>query len=184
MDTHDSAHTAHTLLVIRSQRGDRGAMEELFLQHNQALGYYLRRMLRDGEAADLQQEVWLTVLRRLHQLREPAAFVVWLYQIARRKTLSRLQARGMAPLVELEAASAQIDDYEPEFSADDAEAIHKGLASLSPTHREAIVLRFVEGLTYEQIAEVTSTNTGTVRSRLHYAKLELRKHLEGSHERA
>jgi RNA polymerase sigma-70 factor (ECF subfamily) len=176
-------HSTHCALVVRCQLGDRAAMEELFLRHNQSLGYYLRRMLGRLEVADLQQEVWITVLRRLHQLREPEAFVVWLYQIARRKSFTQLQQREMALLVDSETAADQIEDSEPHFSAEDAEAIHKELASLSSSHREVIVLRFMEGLTYEQIAAVTGSSTGTVRSRLHYAKVVLRNRLEDYRER-
>ena len=181
MDGNDSA--AHRILVLRSQHGDRAAMEALFLRHNQALGYYLRRMLNRDEVADLQQEVWLTVLRRLHQLREPEAFTVWLYQIARRRTYTKFFERRMTPLPDSETLAESIDEPEPEFSVEDAEVIHRELGSLSESHRETVLLRFMEGLTYEQIAAVTDSNPGTVRSRLHYAKAILRKRLEEYRER-
>jgi RNA polymerase sigma-70 factor, ECF subfamily len=181
MDPSDQA--AHRMLVVRCQQGDRQAMEELFLRHNRALGYYLGRLLGREEVADLQQEVWLIVLRRLRQLREPDAFVVWFYQIARRKALGRLEARRRGRIVDSETAEEPIDASEPRFSTEDAEAIHKNIAALSDAHREVIVLRFVEDLTYDQIAEVTGSNAGTVRSRLHYAKLLLQKRLEDFRER-
>jgi len=173
----------HAALVVRCQGGDRMAMEDLYMRHYRALGYYLRRMSGQVAVADLQQEVWLAVLRRLHQLRNPEAFVVWLYQIARRKALSRMRERGLGPVADVEAIADLPEESEPAFSAEDATAIHLELASLSSAHREVIVLRFLESMTYEQIAEVTDISVGTVRSRLHYAKLLLRQRLEKDYER-
>ena len=175
-------NSVHTALVLRSQGGDRAALEELFLRHHRALGYYLRRMSGRDDVADLQQEVWLSVLRRLHQLRNPEAFVVWLYQIARRKAWSGLRERELRPLGNAEVVAELTEDVEPKFSAEDAAAIHQGLAALSASHREVVVLRYLEEMTYEQIAEVTDCAVGTVRSRLHYAKLLLRQRLEDNCE--
>src|ERR1051325_9778771 len=124
-------------LVVRCQLGERRALEELFLRHNRALGYYLRRMLNQDDVADVQQEVWLAVIRRIAQLRDPEAFVVWLYQIARNKALTRLADRhSLAPLEDDDPAWEPIDDAEPEFSPADAARIHEELARLSSKHRE------------------------------------------------
>ena len=168
-------------LVVRCQLGDRRALEELFLRHNGPLGYYLRRMLSREEVADVQQDVWLAVVRRIGRLRAPAAFVVWLYQVARSKALDRLASRR-ASAVPLEDDEPAPEDPaagpDPEFSPEDAARIHEELARLSPAHREVLLLRFMEDLSYEEIAAVTGWSPGTVRSRLHYGKLALRKRLE------
>jgi RNA polymerase sigma-70 factor (ECF subfamily) len=159
--------------------GDRQALEGLFLRHNPRLVYYLRRMLSRDEVDDVQQEVWLTVIRRIGRLRRPEAFTVWLYQIARSKALNRLADRcGGLPLDQENVPEEAADEQEPVFSASDAARIHEGLAQLNPIHREVLVLRFMENLSYEQIAEVIHRNTGTVRSRLHYAKRALLQQLE------
>jgi RNA polymerase sigma-70 factor (ECF subfamily) len=171
-------------LVARCQIGDRRALEELFLRHNGPLGYYLRRMLSRDEVGDVQQEVWLTVIRRIGRLRAPGAFVVWLYQIARREAVDRLAGRDASvPLAGDEPGSSAGPNGSPgaadaEFSPEDAAAIHVRLSQLSPEHREVLLLRFMEDLSYEQIAGVTGCSPGTVRSRLHYGKLALRKLLE------
>src|SRR5580765_5578382 len=81
------------LIVVKSQMGDRAALEELYTRYNPRLGYYLRRMLAPADAADVQQEVWLAVLRRLARLREPRAFAVWLYRVARSKAMNRIADR-------------------------------------------------------------------------------------------
>jgi RNA polymerase sigma-70 factor (ECF subfamily) len=167
-------------LVVRCQLGERKALEELFVRHHRALGYYLGQMLDRDDVADLQQEVWLTVIRRIGQLRDPEAFVVWLYQIAHRKALTKLARRATVSLNEEELAAS---DEEPVFSAEDAAEIHRELAHLSEKHREVLVLRFVEDLSYEEMAEIIGCTAGTVRSRLHYAKAALRTRLENRHER-
>lgn len=164
-------------LVIKCQIGDRGALAELFVRHNPRLAYYLRRMLRRDDVADVQQEIWLTVIRRIGRLKNPEAFLVWLYQIARSKAFDRLGDAVREPKAE-SSSLEPIDDAEPDFSAEDAAEIHRALGELSAEHREVLALRFMEELSYEQIAEVTGCNVGTVRSRLHYAKLALKRQLE------
>ncbi len=109
-----------------------------------------------------------------------AAFIVWLYQIARHKAVDRLASRDpIGTLEEEHAVSATAGtNSEPEFSPEDAARIHAQLARLRPAHREVLLLRFMEDLSYEQIADVTGCTVGTVRSRLHYGKLALRKLME------
>jgi len=167
-------------LIVRCQLDDRRAMEELFLRHNRALHYYLQRMLNLNEVEDVQQEVWLSVIRHIGQLRNPEAFIVWLYQIARRKVVARMaELRPTISLDDHDVAEEVFGDIEPAFSATDAAQIHEELVRLSAKHREVLLLRFMEDLSYEQIAKVIECTAGTVRSRLHYAKLALRQRLEG-----
>lgn len=170
-------------LVVRAQLGERAALEQLFLRHHRALGYYLRRMLARDDVTDVQQEVWLSVIRRIGQLRNPEAFVVWLYKIARRKAADRVEKHLLDQSSDREDAGEALAEPEQEFSAEDAALIHEGLERLSAEHREVLLLRFMEDLSYDQIAEVIDCHCGTVRSRLHYAKLALREQLEKSHER-
>lgn len=170
------------LLVLKSQMGDRAALEELYRRYNPRLGYYLRRMLEPADTADIQQEVWLVVLRRLGRLRAPQAFAVWLYRVARSKAINRIADRRSFESIDLAAAELIADAPEPSFTAADAALVHQGLDKLPHAQREALILRFMEGLSYEQIAEVTQCGIGTVRSRLHCAKLQLAKEMEKHHE--
>src|SRR5438105_6306575 len=81
------------VLVLRCQTGDRRALEELYLRNSRSLSYFLQKMLDSDEAAaDVQQEVWLTVLRSIARLKHAEAFRVWLYRIARTRALDRLAA--------------------------------------------------------------------------------------------
>jgi RNA polymerase sigma-70 factor (ECF subfamily) len=114
-------------------------------------------------------------------LRNPEAFVVWLYQIARRKTLTRLTEREDLPLDDGEMIEERLaEQAEPQFSSDDAARIHAELAHLGEKHREVLLLRFMEDLSYEEIAQIIGCTAGTVRSRLYYAKAALRERLEKS----
>jgi RNA polymerase sigma factor (sigma-70 family) len=165
-------------LILRCQLGSRPALEELYLSYNQPLGYYLRRLLNCDDSADVEQEVWLAVIRRIGRLRAPEAFVVWVYQIARSKAINRLAERSALMSLGEEDLEIPADEPEAEFTPDDAAAVHGALAQLNTAHREVLVLRFMENLSYEQIAEVIGCKVGSVRSRLHHAKLALRNQLK------
>jgi RNA polymerase sigma-70 factor, ECF subfamily len=175
------------VLVLRCQTGDRLALEELYLRHTHRLDYYLQRLLDNRElAADVQQDVWLTVIRNIGRLRHAEALGVWLYRIARTRALDRLAHPHRLNCDSDEAMAEVIDPAEEGsaegFSPADAAAIHQALGKLSPPHREVLVLRFMEELSYEQIAQVVGCSIGTVRSRLFYAKRALQPELEKSHD--
>lgn len=166
------------MLVVRIQSGDERAFAELVERYHDRLRYYVRRLLAgSGQTDDVLQDVWLAVFRRIHTLRNPAAVRVWLYRVARNAAL--MKHRGdrtrMVPLSE-SAALAPVAE-EQEFEAEDAARIHTGLGRLRPEHREILLLRFLEQMSYEQIAEVVGCPLGTVRSRIHYAKRELRQQM-------
>ena len=82
-------------------------------------------------------------------------------------------------MYELDENLAVTNDVEEDiFSAEDAVKIHRCLAKLNPDHKEVLLLRFLEQMSYEQIAKVIDCSIGTVRSRIHYAKIALRKKME------
>ena len=157
-------------LILQCQLGSCLALKELYLSHNQPLAYYLRRMLNCEDIEDVEQEVWLAVIRKIGRLRTPEAFVVWLYRIARSKAIDRLADRHALLSFREQDLAIPIDEPEPEFTPDDAARVHCAMAQLKTAHREMLVLRFMEDLSYKQIAEVICCNIGTVRSRLHHAK--------------
>jgi RNA polymerase sigma-70 factor (ECF subfamily) len=166
-------------LVIRCQARDDSAFEELVEMFQKRLHYYVERLVEDRhEADDVVQDVWVDVYRSLPRLRSPRAFRVWLYRIARDKvyTMFRKRSRWMKPADEVEAV--EDGGEEPGFSADDAARIHEGLRKLPPAQREVLTLRFIENMSYEEIAGATGCRLGTVRSRIHYAKQALRRTME------
>lgn len=135
------------------------------------------------EAADLAQDVFVRVLRNLHTYR-PGTFHGWLYRITKNLFLDRVRrARRirMEPLVDEEEWR-----HPASFEPGPADVVERGtlearladgLESLPPTFRLAIVLCDVEGLSYEEIAEATGWPMGTVRSRIHRARRQLRDHV-------
>ena len=129
----------HCMLILQCQLGSRPALEELYFRHNRPLGYYLRKMLGRDDVSDVQQEVWLAVIRKISRLRTPEAFVVWFYQIARSKVHNWLDERRLLVPLDDEAAVADPGgDPEPEFSPQDAARIHAALGRLKPAHREVL----------------------------------------------
>ena len=166
------------LLVLRCQTGDPIAFEELVVLYQPRLRYFLRSLLRgDGEVDDHLQEIWLDVYRGIARLSKQEAFAAWLYRIARNRAYRALRKRCEPPR-SLDGIDLPDKESETRWSAEDAEYIHAALDSLAPEHREVLLLRFIEEMSYENIARVTDCPVGTVRSRLHYAKRALRGVLE------
>ena len=164
------------VLLVRCQAGDEAAFAELVGRYAPRLRYFLRRMLDGGDADDVLQEVWLDVFRGLPHLRDAGAFPAWLYRLARDRVMRGLRRKRAAqvPLLDVDVP----EEAEEGFTAEDAERIHEALDRLPAEQREVLVLRFLEGMAYDDIARVIDTPVGTVRSRLHYAKQALRRILE------
>jgi RNA polymerase sigma-70 factor, ECF subfamily len=165
------------VLVLRCQTEDESAFAELVDRYSPRLTYYLRKMLGDPHGAeDLLQEVWFAVFRGLPRLADPKAFPAWVYRIARDRAWRTLRKRrpNQRTLIEDDL----IEENADAFSAEEASAIHAGLDTLAAEHREVLVLRFLEDMSYENIAKVIACQLGTVRSRIHYAKQALRRALE------
>jgi len=167
------------LLVLRCQTGDHDAYRELVARFGPRLQYFLLKLVaRADRAEDLAQETWLDVLRQLPRLKDVGAFTTWLYRIAHGKAMLELRRSGRLPEATNEVESL-IDEKEgPSFSPDDAARIHAALDRLESAHREVLVLRFLEELSYDEIGQVVGCPVGTVRSRIHYAKARLQQLLK------
>ena len=176
----DSPHQLRErILVSRCQSGDERAFEEIVSTYGPRLRYYLLKQLGNTEAADdVLQEVWFDVYRGIVRLRQPDAFRAWIYRIARDRAFRALR-RARVPCQLADAAdltAAEVDDNS--FSAEDARRVHAALDRLSPLHREVLLLRFIEDLPYDDIAQITGCPSGTVKSRIHHAKRLLRQEME------
>jgi RNA polymerase sigma-70 factor (ECF subfamily) len=172
-------HLYERLLILRCQAGDAAGFAELVGLHNPRLWYYVRKLWGDvHDAQDLMQDIWFDVFRGLPRLAEPAAFRAWLYRIARMRVFRQLRRRRPCCLPLADADLAQEPQNEEEFTPEEAARIHIALNHLAVEHREVIVLRFLEEMSYEEIARVIECPLGSVRSRLHYAKRALRMALE------
>jgi len=172
------------MLVARCQVGDAAAFAELVGRYQARLQYFLRRTFGDGGATssvdDLLQEVWLDVYRSLSQLRDASAFPAWVYRIARNRAYAALRNTKHTESIEAAAeCESPADESQDDYSEQDARLVHECLSEMTQEHREVLVLRFLEGMNYEHIADVVGCGVGTVRSRLHYAKKALRAAVDG-----
>jgi len=171
--------TNDRITVIQAQLGDDEAFMQLVDRYSGRLLYYIRRLLEDTDRADdVLQDVWLTVYRKINTLRDASAFSVWLYRTARNRAISLLRDERRYVFVESYDESEPLDEDNDDLSFDDIDKLHRVLTTLSPDQKEAIVLRFFEGRDYQEIAQIMGCRLGTVRSRIHYAKQELRKKME------
>lgn len=166
-------------LVLRLQAGDEGAFEELYERYCNPVRYYLRRLLDSREsAADVEQEAWMKVLSGIRKLRQPWAFRAWLFRIARNEAFRLLRSRRDISLDDDCADGIPSEEADETFTPEDGARLHAALGKLKPSQREALVLRFLEEMSYEEIAAVVGCPPGTVRSRIYYGKRALRDILE------
>ncbi len=166
------------ILILRCQMGDNEAFAELIDRYGRALYYFISKLLENNEITeDIYQDTWLIVIKKIHDLKETDFFAAWLYQIARNKVYHHLRRKKLIQELNenIVAGNYEADN---EFSVEDAANIHKALKNLHPAHREVLMLRFLEQMSYEQIAQVISCSMGTVKSRIYYAKNALKKEME------
>ncbi len=165
-------------IVQRCRDGERAAFEELFETYQPRLKYFVRRLdSGGGNIDDILQDIWLSVYKKIHKLKDAQSFGVWLYRIARNKVYDGFRRKDRFVRLPEDEYPVQVSD-EPVFDANDAENLHRALSKLKPYHREVLTLCFIEQMPYQSIADVVGCSIGTVRSRIFYAKQSLRKEME------
>jgi len=171
-------------LVARLRQGDHRAFEELVIAYqHRVFGVALRMLGNRAEAEEIAQETFLRAHRALPEFRGDARLHTWLYAIASRLCLNRLASADRRLLRADDEALAAASADEPSAAArmERAEldaAVREAIAALPEERRIVVVLRDLEGLSYEEIGEVLELEPGTVRSRLHRARLDLKAKLE------
>ena len=170
--------------VSRLRAGDRGAFEELVRTHQHRIYALALRMLGNAaEAQDVAQEAFLRAHRGLAEFRGEARLSTWLYAIASRLCLNRLAGSERRLTRHGEETLTRLPDGRPGPDqtlerSEIEEALHRAIGELAEERRIVVILRDVEGLAYEAIAEALELPIGTVRSRLHRARLDLKEKLE------
>jgi RNA polymerase sigma-70 factor, ECF subfamily len=176
--------TDDATLLARLRAGDEQAFEALVTTYqHRVFGVALRMLGRRAEAEEIAQETFLRAHRALGEFRGEARLGTWLYGIASRLCLNRLassarrheqgdEAAMLRHAAERADAGAALEQREL------AAALHDAIAALPDDRRIVVVLRDLEGLEYEEIAEVLGVPLNTVRSRLHRARLDLQAKLE------
>ena len=161
-------------LVSRAQAGRLDAFEELVRRHR--LGAYrvaLRMLGDESDAEDATQDAFVQAWRNLDRFRADAAFSTWMYRIVTNRCLNMLRARRRTePLPEDREAPASRPDRIAEGRWQ-VEQLQRAIGRLTPEQRAPLVLRELQGCSYEEIAEVLGLSISAVKSRLHRARLEL-----------
>lgn len=176
MAEHDTASTTRLhLLVLRCQAGDERAFARLFELFADRSLRYLRGLVGDA-ADDVQQEVWLGVYRSIASLGNPGAFRTWLFSTTRHRALDyvRRQKRERELLEDVAEEMREATDDSALDARTDA-ALDSAMSQLSPIHREVLLLRYRDDMSYGEIALVLGVPMGTVRTRLHHAKRRLQE---------
>jgi RNA polymerase sigma-70 factor (ECF subfamily) len=178
---------ADALLVDRVKRGDVKAFEMLVVKYQRRIERLIARMVRDVDLVpDIAQETFIRAYRALPQFRGESQFYTWLYRIAVNTAKKALVELKRDPLVSETALAARGEDDETsrvENELSDGETpdavlatkeiaatVNAAIESLSEDLRQAITLREIEGLSYEEIAQVMNCPIGTVRSRIFRAR--------------
>lgn len=182
-------------LIKQCQEGSLGAFDELVLKYQKKVFNLAYRLLNNyDEANDIAQEVFVRVFRSIKGFRQESAIFTWLYRITvnlsknrlkvlareRRKTES-LDEPIITPEGEMKREVSQNDPLPSEvlMGKERAELIEAALASLGDEFRAVVALRDIEGLSYEEVARILKINIGTVKSRLHRARMLLKEKLKG-----
>lgn len=184
-------------LVKRARSGDVAAFEQLIEDYQKRIFSIAFRMIQNQEdAADLTQEVIIKIFKNLDKFKGDAKFSTWVYRITTNTCLDELKkARRQNPTYSLDkeietdegSLAGQLPDKRPtpEESAE-RKAVRSGvnaaIGKLGDEHRQVIVLRDIQGFSYEEIAEILNCSVGTVKSRISRARKNLKKILSQDRE--
>lgn len=193
------SESARVLALVRlAQGGNRQAMEDLIRLYQDRVWRRARYRIGDpDEASEVAQEVFLICFRKLNQFRGESHFWTWLARITDNQVRNRMgwwrrrrqsQTFSLQELWQGDEEEAQQQEWDvPDPSPSPRqqaagrevmEAMESKLGELSADHREILMLRFADGLTYEEIAEQLQVELGTVKSRINRARAELRQKME------
>ncbi|MBI4667142.1 MAG: sigma-70 family RNA polymerase sigma factor [Nitrospinae bacterium] len=179
-------------IVEKARNGDQEAFGVLFEQYKNMVWSVAYRMTYDfDEAEDLAQDVFVSAWKNLGSFRGDSSFSTWLYRITANKSLNHAGKRKNVRVVPGEETMAKVDEAmfmrnNPQLSIEQMETektLAEFLGRLEPERRLAVILRELEGLSYEEIAEATKVPVGTVRSRLARGRRELEEMAAGSGDR-
>ena len=179
-------------LVLRVQKGDKAAFDLLVRKYQHRIAKLVSRYVRDrAEVDDVTQEAFIKAWRAIKGFRGESAFYTWLYRIAINTAKNYLVSLGRRPLsADMEAEEAEssaaininlrdVATPERHLLADEiARTVERSLAALPEDLRSAITLREIDGLSYEEIADVMDCQIGTVRSRIFRAREAIDKELQ------
>ena len=190
--TSSNKREADRVLVERVQNGDVAAYDILVHRYRERLYSVVYNLVSNREdALDLTQEAFIKAFQSINRFRGKSSFYTWIYRIAVNNTLSHLKKyrnRKFLSFDNLDNEASQTDIFEAVAAKTKTEKatlmrelhekLNEALQKLSLKHRSVVVLFEIEGMSHEQIAEIINCSVGTVRSRLHYAKQQLKLYLK------
>ncbi len=193
-----SGEVADLELVKRCQGGDTRSFDQLVTRYRgKVYGMCYHLVQNDQDAWDLAQETFIKAWKALPSFKGDSSFYTWIYRIAHNASYDwlrkkRIQGDGefndeIGRPVAAGAEAVPKEDVRPDEAMRNQELgqrIRDAIAQLSPDHRAVILLREVEGHSYEEIAHATSSSLGTVMSRLFYARKKLQELLKDAHDNA
>ena len=181
LQTSASRPAPEPVLVARAAAGDVPAFGALVERHNDTAVRVAARLVGRDAAEDIAQDAFLRAFHRMSELREPTMFRPWLMRIVHNASLDELQRRARRRRVETADPDAEEQVAEPAErtparlleAREQRDRLSRKLRLLRDEHRVVLVLRDLEGLTYEEIAVATGMPMGSVKGRLHRARSEL-----------
>lgn len=181
-------------LIADCLQGRTAAFGVLVARYQDRLYNTVLRLLDNPEdARDVVQEAFLSAYQSLHAFKGDSLFFTWLYRIAVNTAISHKRRERLVLRLHAADGGASLDPLDPAESnrpghalemAEQERRVHHALSRLSAEHRAVLVLKDMEGMKYEEMAEVLRVPIGTIRSRLHRARLELRDLLLDEDNRA
>ena len=175
------------LPIAQARVLDPGAWDQLFRRYQLPLYSFLFELVRQEQTAlDLVQETFISAAKHIQTLSDDSKFGSWLFSIAHQKCAKLWRKPNREEPMDSETIEEWIDDI-PSPDAwlvhqESTEALYAALETLPASHRSVIMLHFLEDFSLQDIASITQTPVGTVKSRLHYAKRSLRHRLEGKND--
>ena len=173
-------------IVQKVLRGDVNAFEKLVLEYEKNVYNIAMRMTGNAEdASDMTQEAFIKAYNSLQSFRGDSKFSVWIYRIATNVCLDFLRSKSRRPTVSLsvednDGEEVQLDvadeSQSPELLLDrqmTRESVRRGLETLSPEYRQILLLREIQGLSYDEISQALGLEVGTVKSRIFRARKKL-----------
>ena len=179
-------------LIARVQKGEIAAFSLIVKKYRERLFSIIYNLTSNREdAADLTQEAFIKAFSSIPRFRNKSNFYTWLYRIAINTTLSHLKKNRYKQFFSLErmdeefTQSELVDILAAKTNSDKStllnelqEKLNEALQRLSLKHRTVVILHEIEDMSHQEIAQITNSTEGTVRSRLHYAKKELQSYLQ------
>ena len=179
-------------IVQKVQGGNVGAFDQLVQKYREHIFSVIYNLTSNREdASDLTQDTFIKAFQAIGRFKGKSAFFTWLYRIAINSTMTFLKKQGRRRYINYETINEEASSTEivEKLTAKNRsekgalvqelqEKLNESLQKLSPKHRTVVILHEIEGLEHAEIAEITKTSVGTVRSRLHYAKQQLQTYLQ------